>query len=263
MCGCVMAKPIGIFEKYLTFWIFACIFIGIGVGRAFPWLEELLDSFTIGFVSIPIAIGLFLMMYPVMVRVKLEDLPKAVRSQKELGITFFFNWAVAPFFLAGLAYLFLKDYPEYATGLILLGIAPCIAMVLMWTLLARGNNTLTVILVAINSLAQMILYSVYAYFLIGVHIDVPITKVAQSVLVFLGLPLILGFWSRRRLIRTRGEKWFDKRFLPVMRTTAIIGLLFTLIVMFALKGYVLIENPYVIVLEAIPLIIFFFVMFIA
>ena len=259
----IMAKQIGIFEKYLTVWIFACIFIGIGIGRVFPSLEEVLDSLKVGFVSIPIAIGLFLMMYPVMVRVKLEDLPKAFRSPKELGVTFFFNWAVAPFFLAGLAYIFLSDYPEYATGLILLGIAPCIAMVLMWTLLAKGNNTLTVVLVAINSLAQMVLYSVYAYFLVGVHIDVPIVKVAQSVLVFLGLPLVLGFWSRRRLLKTKGKEWFEARFLPAMRTMAIIGLLFTLVVMFSLKGYVMIENPYVIILVAIPLTIFFIVMFIA
>ncbi len=258
-----MAKVMGVFEKYLTVWIFLFMFIGIGVGRLFPSLETTLDSLKVGFVSIPIAIGLFLMMYPVMVRVKLEDLPKAVRAPKELGVTFFFNWAIAPFFLAGLAHIFLSDYPEYATGLILLGIAPCIAMVLIWTLLAKGNNTLTVVLVAINSLAQMVLYSIYAYFLVGVHIDVPIVKITQSVLVFLGLPLALGFWSRRRLLRTKGEEWFEIRFLPAMRTMAIIGLLFTLVVMFALKGYVLIENPYVIVLVAIPLTIFFVVMFIA
>lgn len=258
-----MAKQIGIFERYLTVWIFACIFIGIGTGRAFPSLEELLDSMKVGFVSIPIAIGLFLMMYPVMVRVKLEDLPKAVRSPKELGVTFFFNWAVAPFFLAGLASLFLGDYPEYATGLILLGIAPCIAMVLMWNLLAGGNNALCVVLVAINSLVQMVLYSIYVYILIGAHLDIPIVKVAESVLVFLGLPLVLGFVSRRKLLKARGEEWFESSFLPAMRTTAIIGLLFTLIVMFALKGYVMIENPYVIVLVAVPLAIFFFVMFVA
>lgn len=255
-------KKLGAFEKYLTIWIFACIFIGIAIGKVFPSLEEVLDSLKVGFVSIPIAIGLFLMMYPVMVRVKLDDLPKAVRSPKELGVTFFFNWAVAPFFLAGLAYLFLKEYPEYATGLILLGIAPCIAMVLMWNLLAKGNNALCVILVAINSLAQMVLYSIYAYFLIGTHIDVPIVKIAESVLVFLGLPLLLGFISRRRLLRTKGEEWFESRFLPAMRTTAIFGLLYTLVVMFALKGYAMIEDPYAIVLVAVPLTIFFFVMFI-
>ena len=257
-----MAKQIGIFEKYLTIWIFLCMFMGIVIGRAFPSLEESLDSMKIGFISIPIAIGLFLMMYPAMVRVKLEELPKVVRSPKELGITFFFNWAVAPFFLAGLAHLFLSNYPEYATGLILLGIAPCIAMVLMWTLLAKGNITLTVVLVAINSLAQMVLYPIYVYFLVGVHIDVPIEKVVISVMVFLGLPLALGFWSRKRLLKTKGEEWFEVRFLPAMRTMAIVGLLFTLIVMFALKGYVIIEDPYVIILVAIPLTIFFVVMFI-
>lgn len=258
-----MAKQIGVFEKYLTVWIFLFMFIGIGIGRLFPSLEGTLDSLKVGFVSVPIAIGLFMMMYPVMVRVRLEDIPKAVRSPKELGVTFFFNWAIAPFFLAGLAHVFLADYPEYATGMILLGIAPCIAMVLIWTLLAKGNNTQTVVLVAINSLAQMLLYSVYVYFLVGVQIDVPIMKVAQSVLIFLGLPLAFGFWSRRWILRSKGKKWFEARFLPAMRSMAIIGLLFTLVVMFALKGYVMIENPYVIVLVAIPLTIFFIVMFIA
>jgi ACR3 family arsenite transporter len=268
-------KHLDFFDRYLFVWIFVCMGIGLGLGKLFPGLGTSLDRVKIGFVSVPIAIGLFMMMFPIMIRIRLEDAAKAARSWKELGIVIFFNWFVAPFYMYALTRIFLKSYPEYAIGVVLLGIAPCIAMVLMWTYLADGNNALAMVLMAINSVVQMFIFSFFAYFLTKNYVNqlgakatfdisrVTIPNIAITVLVFLGVPLVLGFLTRRRLLKTRGEEWIEHRLSPWMRTMAIVGLLFTLVVMFALKGKVIIEEPVAVLLVAIPTTIFFFSMFLA
>jgi ACR3 family arsenite transporter len=268
-------KHLDFFDRYLFVWIFVCMGIGLGLGKLFPSLGTSIDKVKVGFVSIPIAVGLFMMMFPIMVRIRLEDAVKAARSWKELGIVVFFNWFVAPFYMYTLTRIFLRSYPEYAIGVVLLGIAPCIAMVLMWTYLADGNNALAMVLMAINSLVQMFIFSFFAYFLTKGYVDqlgskatfdisrVTIPNIAMTVLVFLGAPLILGFLTRRRLLATRGEEWIEHKLSPWMRVMAIAGLLFTLIVMFALKGEVILEEPMAVLLVAIPTTIFFFSMFLA
>jgi len=266
-------KHLDVFDRYLFIWIFACMGIGLGLGKLFPGLGHSLDSVKIGFVSIPIAVGLFMMMFPIMIRIRLEDAVKAAKSWKELAIVIFFNWFISPFYMYALTRIFLRSHPEYAIGVVLLGIAPCIAMVLMWTYLADGNNALAMVLMSINSIVQMFIFSFFAYFLTKSYVNqlgekatfdisrVTIPNIAITVLVFLGVPLILGYLTRRRLLKTRGEEWIEHRLSPWMRVMAIVGLLFTLIVMFTLKGKVIVEEPIAVLLVAIPATIFFFTMF--
>jgi len=270
------SKHLDFFDRYLFIWIFVCMGIGLGLGKLFPGLGPQLDKVKIGFVSIPIAVGLFMMMFPIMLRIRLEDAVKAAKSWKELGIVIFFCWFVSAFYMYFLSWVFLRNHPEYAIGVILLSIAPCIAMVLMWSYLADGNNALAMVLMAINSVVQMFIFSFLAYFLTkgyvnklaasGKKIDfniarVNIPNILITVLIFLGVPLIIGFFVRRRLVKTRGEEWIEHKLSPWMRVMAIVGLLFTLIVMFTLKGEVIIDEPIVVVLVAIPVAIFFFTMF--
>jgi len=269
-------KHLDFFDRYLFIWIFACMGIGLGLGKLFPGLGPNIDKVKIGFVSIPIAVGLFMMMFPIMLRIRLEDAAKAVRSWKELGIVIFFCWFVSAFYMYFLSWVFLRNHPEYAIGVILLSIAPCIAMVLMWSYLADGNNALAMVLMAINSVVQMFIFSFLAYFLSkgyvnkiaasGKKVDfniarVNIPNILITVLIFLGVPLVIGFFVRRRLVKTRGEDWIEHKLSPWMRAMAIVGLLFTLIVMFTLKGEVIIDEPVVVLLVAIPVTIFFFTMF--
>ena len=266
-------KHLDVFDRYLFIWIFACMGIGLGLGKLFPGLGHSLDSVKIGFVSIPIAVGLFMMMFPIMIRIRLEDAVKAAKSWKELAIVIFFNWFISPFYMYALTRIFLRSHPEYAIGVVLLGIAPCIAMVLMWTYLADGNNALAMVLMSINSIVQMFIFSFFAYFLTKSYVNqlgekatfdisrVTIPNIAITVLVFLGVPLILGYLTRRRLLKTRGEELIEHRLSPWMRVMAIVGLLFTLIVMFTLKGKVIVEEPIAVLLVAIPATIFFFTMF--
>jgi ACR3 family arsenite transporter len=269
-------KHLDFFDRYLFIWIFVCMGVGLGLGKLFPGLGPEIDKVKIGFVSVPIAIGLFMMMFPIMVRIKLEEAAKAARSWRELLIVVAFNWFISPFYMYALTRIFLRSHPEYAIGVVLLGIAPCIAMVLMWTYLADGNNPLAMVLMAINSAVQMFIFSFFAYFLTrgyvnqlaagGKKVDFDISRVtipniAITVLIFLGVPLILGFIVRRRLTKTRGEDWIEHHLSPWMRVMAIAGLLFTLIVMFALKGKIIIEEPIAVLLVAIPVTIFFFTMF--
>ncbi|HEY5527387.1 MAG TPA: ACR3 family arsenite efflux transporter [Candidatus Anoxymicrobiaceae bacterium] len=269
-------KHLDFFDRYLFIWIFVCMGIGLGLGKLFPGLGPNIDKVKIGFVSIPIAVGLFMMMFPIMLRIRLEDAAKAVRSWKELGIVIFFCWFVSAFYMYFLSWVFLRNHPEYAIGVILLSIAPCIAMVLMWSYLADGNNALAMVLMAINSVVQMFIFSFLAYFLSkgyvnkiaasGKKVDfniarVNIPNILITVLIFLGVPLVIGFFVRRRLVKTRGEDWIEHKLSPWMRAMAIVGLLFTLIVMFTLKGEVIIDEPVVVLLVAIPVTIFFFTMF--
>lgn len=267
------SKHLDFFDRYLFLWIFVCMGIGLGLGKLFPGMEGSIDKVKIGFVSIPIAIGLFMMMFPIMIRIRLEDAGRAARSWKELGIVIFFNWLISPFYMYALSRIFLHNHPEYAIGVVLLGIAPCIAMVLMWTYLADGNNALAMVLMAVNSLVQMFIFSFFAYYLTKGYVNqigagatfdvsrVTIPNIAITVLVFLAVPLILGFLTRRRLLKTRGEDWIERILSPWMRAMAIVGLLFTLIVMFAMKGKVIFDEPIVVLLVAMPLAIFFFSMF--
>jgi len=269
-------KHLDFFDRYLFIWIFVCMGIGLGLGKLFPGLGPQLDKVKIGFVSIPIAVGLFMMMFPIMLRIRLEDAVKAAKSWKELAIVIFFCWFVSAIYMYFLSWVFLRNHPEYAIGVILLSIAPCIAMVLMWSYLADGNNALAMVLMAINSVVQMFIFSFLAYFLTkgyvnklatsGKKIDfniarVNIPNILITVLIFLGVPLVIGFFVRRRLVKTRGEEWIEHKLSPWMRVMAIVGLLFTLIVMFTLKGEVIIDEPFVVVLVAIPVAIFFFTMF--
>ena len=269
-------KHLDFFDRYLFIWIFVCMGIGLGLGKLFPGIERSIDSVKIGFVSIPIAIGLFMMMFPIMLRIRLEEAVKALKSWKELCIVIVFCWFISALWMYFLSWVFLRNHPEYAIGVVLLGVAPCIAMVLMWSYLADGNNALAMVLMAINSVVQMFIFSFLAYFLSkgyinkiaasGKRVDfniarVNIPNILITVLVFLGVPLVIGFFVRRRLAKTRGEDWIEHRLSPWMRAMAIIGLLFTLIVMFAMKGKVIIEEPLVVVLVAIPVTIFFFTMF--
>jgi ACR3 family arsenite transporter len=266
-------KHLDFFDRYLFIWIFVCMGIGLGLGKLFPGMEHSLDSIKIGFVSIPIAIGLFMMMFPIMLRIRLEEAVKAAKSWKELGIVIFFCWFVSPFYMYLLSWIFLRNHPEYAIGVVLLGVAPCIAMVLMWSYLADGNNALAMVLMAINSVVQTFIFSFFAYYLTRGYVKelgakatfdisrVNIGNILLTVLIFLGAPLIIGFFVRRRLVRTRGEEWIEHKLSPWMRVMAIAGLLFTLVVMFAMKGKVIIEEPIVVVLVAIPVSIFFFTMF--
>jgi ACR3 family arsenite transporter len=266
-------KHLDFFDRYLFVWIFACMGIGLALGKLFPGLGPQVDKVKIGFVSIPIAVGLFMMMFPIMLRIRLEEAVKAAKSWKELGIVIFFCWFISPFYMYLLSWIFLRNHPEYAIGVVLLGVAPCIAMVLMWTYLADGNNALAMVLMAINSVVQMFIFSFFAYFLTRGYVNrlgakatfdisrVNIPNILLTVLVFLGAPLVIGFFVRRRLAKTRGEDWIEHKLSPWMRAMAIVGLLFTLIVMFTLKGKVIIEEPIVVVLVAIPTTIFFFTMF--
>jgi ACR3 family arsenite transporter len=266
-------KHLDFFDRYLFVWIFVCMGIGLALGKLFPGLGPAIDRVKIGFVSIPIAVGLFMMMFPIMLRIRLEEAVKAVKSWKELCIVIFFCWFVSPFYMYLLSWIFLRRHPEYAIGVVLLGIAPCIAMVLMWTYLADGNNALAMVLMAINSVVQMFIFSFFAYFLTKGYVRqlgakatfdisrVNIPNILITVLIFLGAPLVIGFFVRRSLSKTRGDEWIEHNLSPWMRVTAIAGLLFTLIVMFTLKGKVIIDDPFVVVLVAIPVTIFFFTMF--
>lgn len=211
--------------------------------------------------ALGVVVGLFMMIYPAMTNVRVEDLKSAVRSPKQIGIVAFFNYLIAPFFMYLLAILFLSDYPELRTGVILYGFAPCIAMVIVFTFLARGNNAMAVVLVAFNSIMQMILIPVYAKLLLG-NIDFDVLVVGESVVLYLGLPLVLGFLTRKTGTQRYGEEGFERKFRPTLNALSIIGLLFTLIVMFALKGDLIVEEPKVILLIALPITIFFAVMFV-
>lgn len=211
-------------------------------------------------ISLGVPVGLFMMIYPAMTNVRIEDISKALKSPKQIAMVGIFNYAFAPFFMYALALIFLADYPELRTGVILYGFAPCIAMVIVFTFLAKGNNALALVLVAFNSIMQMILIPFYSKLLIG-DVEFDVLLVGESVVLYLGLPLILGFLTRRSGIRRYGEVGFERRYRAILNTISIVGLLFTLIIMFALKGDLIVEQPEIIAIIAVPMTIFFFVMF--
>ena len=262
---------LSILDRFLPVWIFAAMALGIGLGNFFPELGPALDSVKLDTVSLPIAIGLLWMMYPVLAKVKYGKMPEMAANWKMSGTSLFLNWIVGPALMFALAWLLLPDHPEYRTGLILVGLARCIAMVLIWNMLACGDNEYAAVLVAINSVFQIVMYTVLGYFYLtvvpgwlggsAVALDVSMAEIAKSVLIFLGIPLAAGFLTRLILVRQKGEEWYETKFVPRLSPTAIVGLLFTIVMMFSLKGEVILERPLDVVRIALPLLAYFLIMF--
>lgn len=264
-------KKLGFLDRFLTLWIFLAMGIGISIGYFFPDADECINSFSHGTTNIPLAIGLILMMVPPLTKVQFSKIPKVIAKPKLLAVSFFITWIVGPFLMFSLAVLFLKDYPEYMTGLIIIGLAPCIAMVIVWNELAEGNRELVAGLVGINSLLQVFFFSLYAYFyleivlpLFGINalnIDITIVEIAKTVGIYLGIPFAIAVISRFALIRLKGEEWFKNIYLPFISPITLIALLFTIVVMFCLKGELIVRIPMDVVRVAVPLVIFFAIMF--
>lgn len=265
-------KKLGFFEKYLTVWIFACIVIGIVLGKLFPQIAGTLDSMQVYEVSIPIAICLFFMIYPIMVQIDFRQVVKAGQTPKPVLTTLFINWVIKPFSMLFFAWLFMANIfapyltelqiSQYIAGMILLGVAPCTAMVLVWGYLAKGNQGHTLVMVAINSLVMLFLYAPLARILLGISdIVVPWQTILLSVSMYVGVPLVAGYFSRNYLMENKGKDWFENRFSPVMHNIAIIALLVTLIALFSLQGDVILDMPLVIAMIAVPLLVQVFFIF--
>ncbi len=264
-------KKLSFLDRYLTLWIFLAMLIGVGIGYFIDGSAEFINSFSNGTTNVPLAIGLILMMYPPLAKVKFSQIPKVMAKPKLLLVSFFITWIVGPFLMFVLAVLFLPNHPDYMTGLIIIGLAPCIAMVIVWNELAEGNRELVAGLIGINSLLQVFFFSVYAYFyleimlpLFGIKaltIDITILEIAKTVGVYLGIPFVAAVLSRFVLIRIKGEDWFIKKYIPFISPLTLIALLFTIVVMFSLKGNMIVSIPFDVVKIAIPLVIYFAIMF--
>ena len=268
-----LTAQLSVVDRFLPVWIFLAMGVGIGVGRVYPAVGPALDTVKVGGVSLPIAFGLFWMMYPVLAKVRYGKLGEVGANAKLFAASLAFNWVLGPLLMFTLAWLLLPDLPHYRTGLILIGLARCIAMVLIWNMLAKGSGEIAAVLVALNSLFQIFFYSVLGWFFLTVvpgwlgaestAFHVSMASIAKSVLLFLGLPLVAGAATRFGLVRARGEEWYERRFLPKIGPTALLGLLYTIVLMFAMQGAKIVSLPFDVVRIAVPLVLYFVTMFTA